>query len=72
MKQIIQYVNEMINYGIWNSRDTNVELAGYSDANLAGNADDRKNTTIGCFYVGTHLVAWMSKKQNYISLHCPS
>ncbi|XP_040995992.1 uncharacterized mitochondrial protein AtMg00810-like [Juglans microcarpa x Juglans regia] len=34
----------------------------------AGNADDRKSTTGGCFYVGSNLVAWMSKKQNYISL----
>ena len=32
----------------------------YSD--WAGNADDRKSTTGGCFYVGANLVAWMSKK----------
>ena len=38
----------------------------YSD--WAGNADDRKSTTGGCFYVGANLVAWMSKKQNYVSL----
>ena len=32
------------------------------------NADDRKNTTGGCFYVGANLVTWMSKKQNFVSL----
>ena len=32
------------------------------------NADDRKSTTGGCFYVGANLVAWMSKKQNFVSL----
>jgi hypothetical protein len=32
-------------------------LAGYSDADWAGNADDRKSTSSGCFYVGTNLVA---------------
>ena len=38
----------------------------YSD--WAGNADDKKSTTGGCFYVGANLVAWMSKKQNSVSL----
>ena len=38
------------------------------DSDWASNADDRKSTTSGCFYVGANLVAWMSKKQNYVSL----
>ena len=41
---------------------------GFSNSDWAGNADNRKNTTGGCFYVGANLVAWMSKKQNYVSL----
>jgi hypothetical protein len=49
-------------------RDTNLELARYSDADWARNADDRKSTSKGHFYVGTNMVAWMSKKQNFISL----
>jgi len=32
------------------------------------NANDRKSTTSGCFYVGANLIAWMSKKQNSIYL----
>jgi hypothetical protein len=43
-------------------------LVGYSDADWAGIADDRKSTSGGCFYVGTNLVAWMSRKQASISL----
>ena len=45
-----------------------MSLAGFSDFDWAGNANDRKSTTRGCFYVEANLVAWMSKKQNYISL----
>ena len=45
-----------------------MSLAGYSDADWASNVDDRKSTTGGCFYVGVNLVAWMSKKQNFVSL----
>ena len=29
----------------------------YSDADWAGNADDRKSTSGGCFYVGNNLVS---------------
>ncbi|XP_040999421.1 secreted RxLR effector protein 161-like [Juglans microcarpa x Juglans regia] len=68
IKHILRYVNETVNYGIWYSRDSNTVLADYSDADWARNADDRKSTSGGCFYVGTNLVAWMSKKQNSISL----
>ena len=45
-----------------------MSLASFSDSDWAGNADDRKSTTGGCFYVGAILVAWMSKKQNSVSL----
>ena len=44
-----------------------MSLAGYSVSDWAGNANDRKSTG-GCFYVRANLVAWMSKKQNFVSL----
>jgi hypothetical protein len=68
VKRIIRYVNDTLSYGIWYSRETNLVVAGYSDADWAGNVDDRKSTSGGCFYVGNNLVAWMSKKQASISL----
>jgi hypothetical protein len=68
VKHIIRYVNDTLLYGIWYSRKTNLVIAGYSDADWARNADDRKSTSGGCFYVGNNLVAWMSKKQASISL----
>jgi hypothetical protein len=68
VKRIIRYVNDTLLYGIWYSRETNLVVAGYSDADWAGNADDRNSTSGGCFYVGNNLLAWMSKKQASISL----
>jgi hypothetical protein len=68
VKHIIRYVNDTLLYGIWYSKETNLVIAGYSDADWARNADDRKSTSGGCFYVGNNLVAWMSKKQASISL----
>jgi len=57
VKRIIRYVNDTLLYGIWYSREKNLVVAGYSDGDWAGNADDRKSTLGGCFYVGNNLVA---------------
>ncbi|XP_059669036.1 secreted RxLR effector protein 161-like [Cornus florida] len=68
VKRIIRYVNSTLNYGLCYSSEFNSEIAGYTDADLAGNKDDRKSTSGGCFYIGINLVLWYSKKQNCISL----
>ena len=68
LKRIIKYVKTTIEFGVWYSKDTSDVLAGYSDADWAENANDRKSTSGGCFYMGNNLVSWMSKKQNSISL----
>ncbi|XP_030944830.1 uncharacterized protein LOC115969350 [Quercus lobata] len=68
VKRIIKYVAETCDYGLFYNKESNQSLAGFSDSDWAGNADDRKSTTGGCFYVGANLVAWMSKKQNSVSL----
>jgi hypothetical protein len=49
VKRIIKYVNATVHYGIYFSRETNLVLAGYFDADWARNADDIKSTSGGCF-----------------------
>ena len=56
-KRVIKYVKTIANFGVWFNKDTNDVLAGYSDADWAGNVDDRKSTLGGCFYVGNNLVS---------------
>ena len=68
VKCIIKYVKTTSNFGVWYDKYTNDVLAGYFNANCTGNADDRKITSSGCFYLGNNLISWMSKKQNSISL----
>ena len=68
LRRITKYVKTTAEFGVWYNKDTNNVLVGYSDVDWAGNADDRKSTPGGCFYVGNNLVSWMSKKQNSISL----
>ncbi|CAM8877561.1 unnamed protein product [Rhodiola kirilowii] len=68
VKEIIKYVCGTADYGLWYTKDTNSCLVGYCDADWAGNAEDRKCTSGGCFFLGKNLVSGFSKKQNSISL----
>ncbi|CAM8890311.1 unnamed protein product [Rhodiola kirilowii] len=68
VKRIIKYVCGTIDFGIWYTKDTNPYLVGYCNADWAGNAEDRKSTSGGCFFLGNNLVSWFTKKQNSISL----
>ena len=45
LKRIIKYIKTTANFGVLYSKDTNDVLAGYSNADWAGNADDRKSTS---------------------------
>ena len=68
LKKIIKYISGTCDYGLFYSKESNLSLAGFSDSDWAGNANYRKSTTGGCFYVGVIHVDLMSKKQNFVSL----
>ena len=63
-----QYVSGTVDYGIWYSFDTKSTLVRFSDVDQAVNADDRKSTSGGCFYLRNNVVSWFSKKQNSVAL----
>ena len=68
VKRIIRYVSSTVEFRVHYSFETNSKIDGFSDVDWAGNVDDQKSTSGGCFYVGNNHVAWHSKKQNSISL----
>ncbi|CAM8918217.1 unnamed protein product [Rhodiola kirilowii] len=68
VKRIIRYVCGTADYGLWYTKDSNSCPVGYCDADWAANAEDRKITSEGCFFLGNNLISWISKKQNSISL----
>jgi hypothetical protein len=45
-----------------------MQLAGYTDADWAGNAADRRSTSGYAFSIGSAAVAWSSKKQPTVAL----
>ncbi|RVW80493.1 Retrovirus-related Pol polyprotein from transposon TNT 1-94 [Vitis vinifera] len=63
-----KYITGTLELGPWYPFNTHFDVACYIDVDWAGNVDDRKTTSGGCFYIGNCLVAWMSKKQNSVSL----
>ena len=42
IKRVCRYIVGTINYGLWYTKDTNLSLVGYSDADWAGSVDDKK------------------------------
>ena len=57
LKRIIKYVKTITNFDVWYSKDTNDISTGYSNTDWVANADDRKSTSVGCFYMGNNLVS---------------
>ena len=54
---MIKYVSGTCDFGLFYIKESNVSLAWYFEADWASNANDRKSTAGGFFYVGTNLVA---------------
>ncbi|XP_058733169.1 secreted RxLR effector protein 161-like [Vicia villosa] len=68
VKRILKYVNGTSEYGILYTNGSDPVLTGYCVADWAGSVDDRKSTSGGCFFLGSNLISWFSKKQNCVSL----
>ena len=68
IKSIICYINGTLNYGLWYPYDFSLMIARYSNVYWVGNVENRKSIYSACFFVVDYLMAWLSKKQNSISL----
>ncbi|GKF42347.1 hypothetical protein Tco_0125689, partial [Tanacetum coccineum] len=49
--------------GLWYSKDTDMSLTAYADADHAGCQDTRRSTLGSTQFLGDKLVSWSSKKQ---------
>nr|GEY06044.1 retrovirus-related Pol polyprotein from transposon TNT 1-94 [Tanacetum cinerariifolium] len=52
-----------INMGLWYSKDTDMSLTAYADADQTGCQDTRRSTSESAQFLGDKLVNWSSKKQ---------
>lgn len=69
VKHILRYIAGTLNYGCRYGRNiAEAKLVGYSDADMAGDIDDRKSTTGVVFLLGGSPVSWQSQKQKVVAL----
>ncbi|GKB66567.1 retrovirus-related pol polyprotein from transposon TNT 1-94 [Tanacetum coccineum] len=54
VKRIFRYLNGTINMGLWYSKDTDMSLTAYADADHAGCQDTRRSTSGSAQFLGTN------------------
>ncbi|GAV72833.1 hypothetical protein CFOL_v3_16321, partial [Cephalotus follicularis] len=65
--RILRYLKGTLFHGLHFSSETSLALHAFCDADWAGDPTDRHSTTGYCFFLGTSLISWRSKKQTVVS-----
>ncbi|PRQ22776.1 putative RNA-directed DNA polymerase [Rosa chinensis] len=66
VKRILRYLIRTTNLGL-TYRSASLELRAFSDADWAGDPNDRRSTTGFVIYFGNCPISWCSKKQHSVS-----
>jgi hypothetical protein len=67
-KHVLRYICGTINYGLRYTTPNDIQLHGFTYSYWAGSAEDRKSTSGMCFSLGSTMISWSSRKQNYVAL----
>ncbi|KAL5713478.1 hypothetical protein ACHQM5_015548 [Ranunculus cassubicifolius] len=65
-KRILRYLKHTHDHGLF-YRPGSLKVEAYSDADYAGNPDDRHSTGGYCIYLGSNPISWSAKKHRTIS-----
>ena len=68
VRHTLRYVQATIDYALFYAADGEINLYGYTDADWAGSATDRRSTSGYIFSFGSGAVTWSSKKQPTVAL----
>ena len=63
----MRYLKGTLNFGLLYTSNGSKGCIGYSDADWAGDLDDRKSTSGYVFQIGGGAVSWKSKKQSCVA-----
>ncbi|KAF7130119.1 hypothetical protein RHSIM_Rhsim10G0160500 [Rhododendron simsii] len=66
-KRLLRYLKGTIHHGLFLKRHATPFLHAYSDADWAGNHDDRTSTTAYIIYLCGNAISWSSCKQRFVS-----
>ena len=67
VKRILRYLKQCTKLGLKISKSKSMLVSGYSDADWAGNIDDRRSTGGFAVFLGDNLVSWNARKQATVS-----
>ncbi|KAG9444532.1 hypothetical protein H6P81_015872 [Aristolochia fimbriata] len=67
VKRIFRYIKGTISHGLVFCPTDSFDIHAFSDADWAGNPDDRRSTTGYSVFLGGNLVSWSSRKQPTVS-----
>ena len=68
VKRIFRYLKGTINHTLQYSKSSTGQVMGYSDADYAGDMNDRHSTTGLVFTLAGGAISWISKKQQVVAL----
>ena len=68
LERIIRYLKGTLDFGLLYGKDGSKDCFGYSDADWAGDIDDRKSTSGYLCQIGGTAISWRSKKQTCVAL----
>jgi histone deacetylase 1/2 len=67
VKRILRYVRGTSNIGLKIVRSPSLMLSAFSDADWAGDVDDRRSTGGFAIFCGPNLISWSARKQATVS-----
>ncbi|CAL9031837.1 unnamed protein product [Prunus brigantina] len=66
VKRILRYLKGTIDHGLLYKKGS-LDMTAYTDADWAGDPNDRRSTTGFVVFLGSNPVSWSSKKQQSVS-----
>jgi hypothetical protein len=67
-KHLLRYLRGTVGYGMRYAFNVDLSSQGYVDADWAGSAMDRKSTSYFLFTLGSSMVYWCSREENFVAL----
>jgi histone deacetylase 1/2 len=67
VKRILRYIHSTLSHGLHIQSSSSSLLSAFSDADWAGNSDDRRSTGGHAIFYGPNLIAWSARKQATVS-----
>jgi hypothetical protein len=67
VQRVISYLKHTLEFGIWYSASSSLDLVGFSDADFASCGIDLKSSSETCHFLGSSLICWPSQKQSSVA-----